>query len=177
MLAMFSVGGAGTAYGQALGQATTGPVIEGFGAVYDVPAIEYDTPLDREYKAVFDVGIGEDDPGTVNRRIETLARFLNMHGRAGVPLDRMKLAIVLHGTAGKDALQHAAYRERFGVDNPNLPLLAALDDAGVQVYLCGQTAIHRGLPSDDLAPQVRMALSAMTVLVTLQAEGYALIAF
>ena len=56
-------------------------------------------------------------------------------------------------------------------------LLAALDEAGVEIYLCGQTAVHRGLPPDELAPQVQLALSAMTVLVTLQAEGYALIAF
>jgi hypothetical protein len=37
--------------------------------------------------------------------------------------------------------------------------------------------MHRGLPPDRLAPQVRMALSAMTVLIALQADGYALIAF
>lgn len=176
-LAALAVGEPRSASGQTLGQATTGPVIDGFGAVYDVSAVEFEPPAHHEYRAVFDVGVGEDDPAMVNRRIETLARFLNMHGRSGVPLEAMKLAIVLHGTAGVNALQHAEYRERFGVDNPNLPLLAALDEAGVEIYLCGQTAMHRGLPPDRLAPQVRMALSAMTVLVALQADGYALIAF
>jgi intracellular sulfur oxidation DsrE/DsrF family protein len=177
LAALLAVGEVRSASGQGLGQATTGPVIDGFGAVYDVPVVEFEPPANHEYKAVFDVGVGEEDPAMVNRRIETLARFLNMHGRSGVPLEAMKLAIVLHGTAGVNALQHAEYRERFGVDNPNLPLLAALDEAGVEIYLCGQTAMHRGLPPDRLAPQVRMALSAMTVLIALQADGYALIAF
>ena len=85
-------------------------------------------------------------------------------------------AVHIH-VAGKDALDHPGYRERYGVDNPNKALLAALRGAGVEIYLCGQTSAHRGLPAEELAPEVDMALSAMTVLVTRQSEGYALIAF
>jgi intracellular sulfur oxidation DsrE/DsrF family protein len=56
-------------------------------------------------------------------------------------------------------------------------LLAALQERGVRVVLCAQTAPSRGFERDQLASGVELALSAMTALVTLQAEGYALIAF
>lgn len=167
----------GAGHAQSVGTASPGPVIQGFGAVFDVPSPDLKTPTDATYRVVFDVGRGADSPTAVNAGIETLARFLNMHAREGVPLERMRLALVLHGNAGKDALQNAAYRERYGVDNPNLPLLEALSRAGVQMYLCGQTAMSRGLPKEKLAPQVQMALSAMTALVHLQDQGYRLIAF
>ncbi len=162
---------------QALGPRHYGPIIEGYGGVFDVPSVDFITPTTQDYRAVFDVSLGADQPDQVNRRIETLARFLNMHGQAGVPIENMHLALVLHGTAGKDALSNAAYRERFGVANPNLPLLEALSEVGVQVYLCGQTAMSRGLPKEQLSEPVQLALSAMTMLATLQADGYSLISF
>ena len=167
----------GRADAQALGTPSRGPVIADFGAVFDVPSPDFATPTDLTYRVVFDVARSADQPGSVNPSIETLARFLNMHGRAGVPRERMQLALVLHGAAGKDALDDAGYRARFGTDNPNLPLLKALEGAGVKMYLCGQTAMSRGFPRAELAPQVQMALSAMTALVSLQEQGYRLIAF
>lgn len=162
---------------QALGTPGKGPVIQQFGPVFDIPSPDLKTPLDATYRVVFDVASAADAPDAVNPRMEGVARFLNMHARAGVPRERMQLALVLHGAAGKDALDNDAYRKRFGVDNPNVPLLKALGDAGVQVYLCGQTAMSRGLPRAELTPPVQMALSAMTALVVLQEQGYRLIAF
>jgi len=100
-----------------------------------------------------------------------------MHARAGVKSDQVKLALVIHGSAGKDMLSSEAYKARFGVENPNEALLAALRSNGVRVILCGQTASHRGLQQAELAPGVEVALSAMTALVALQSEGYQLISF
>ena len=162
---------------QALSTPRSGPVIDGYGAVYAVPDVDYDTPVDHVYRVVFDVSGSAESPDQINASINTLARFLNMHAQAGVPPENLQLALVLHGGAGKDALHHDAYRKRFGMENPNLPLLEALQEAGVRVYLCGQTASHRGYPKKDLAAPVQLALSAMTALVTLQAEGYELVAF
>jgi len=160
-----------------LSQPEDGPVVEGYGAVYGVPDPDFETPTATEYRVVFDVSVGADEPDVVNARINTLARFLNMHGQAGVDADAMHLALVLHGSAGKDALDHAGYRSRFGIDNPNLPLLERLAGAGVEIVLCGQTAMHRGLAREELAEPVQLALSAMTALATLQARGYALVGF
>ena len=155
----------------------TGPVIEQFGPVYDVARPDFPTPTNATYRAVFDVAPSPDAADALNPRIESLARFLNMHARAGVSPGRIKLALVVHGAAGKDMLSSPAYKARFGVENPNAALLAALQSKGVRVVLCGQTAAHGGFRRDELAPGVEVALSAMTALVTLQSEGYQLISF
>lgn len=164
------------ASGQSLSTPQTGPVIEGFGPVFAVPDADF-APIDATYSLVFDVAQGASEPGQVNARIATLARFLNMHGAAGVPVENMHLALVLHGSAGKDALDNAGFNDRYGIDNPNLPLLEALAAAGVEIFLCGQTAYSRGLPKAELAEPVTLALSAMTALAAYQAKGYGLIAF
>ena len=171
-----SAAGAVSARAQALGPTSTGPAIEGFGPVYQVGNPDFATPV-GEYKVVFEVAVGADNPGDLNSHIVSLARFLNMHTRAGVPRENLKLALVLHGTAAKDALDHAGYRERYGMDNPNYDLIQALDGFGVQVILCGQSQMSRGLERERLAPGVHLALSAMTALVTLQNQGYKGVSF
>jgi len=157
--------------------ARSGPVIDAHGEVYAVPrAVKTGDPAEG-LSAVFDVKVGSEDPQDLNIRIETVARYLNMHARAGYPRDRTRATLVLHGTAARDALSNAGYRKRFDTDNPNLALLAELRKAGVEIYLCGQSAAYRGFDRKELAPSVEMALSAMTVLVQRQSKGYALIAF
>lgn len=157
---------------------SAGPVIRDFGAVFRVDDLDVPVETDRTYRVVFEVYDAPESPGELNPDINTLARFLNLHGGAGVPAERMELALVLHGPAAKAALGHRGYRERYGTDNPNLPLLEALARAGADLYLCGQSAASRGLlPKEDLADPVQLALSAMTMLVTLQDDGYELIAF
>lgn len=162
---------------QPLTDRVEGPVVEGFGATYPVEALDFDTPTDRTYRLLFDVSTSPDAPGALNSKLNTVARFLNMHARAGVPRAQMEAAVVLHGTAGKYALSHDEYRARYDVENTNLMLLQALREAGVAIYLCGQTAMHRGLPPDRLAPEVSVALSAMTVIASLHAQGYTVVAW
>lgn len=162
---------AGQARAEPLSTPRDGPLIHGFGAVYDVPLTDLETPLDMEYRVVFEVSQSS-DPGTVNPWLNTVARFLNMHARAGVPLDHMHLAVVMHGEAAKDALREEPFRDRYGVDNANVGLLRQLSEAGVELYICGQSAQSRGLPHDQLVEPIRMALSAMTALSALHARGY-----
>ena len=168
--------------GWTIGRAETagpekGPRISSYGPVFDVSEPDFETLLDQDYKVVFDVARAPNEPDRLNPSIETLARFLNMHARAGVPEERLFVALVLHGAAGKYALQNTSYRARFQVDNPNLELLEELRAAGVRVILCGQTAASRGFERDELSASVELALSAMTALITLQSDGYQLIAF
>lgn len=155
----------------------TGPVIEAYGPVYEVPGDAWNLDPNTHYKVSMDVSATEEISGGLNRRIESAARFLNMHARNGIDPGNIELAIVVHGAASRDLLTDEAYRARFDAPNPNTALLSALHDAGVKIYLCGQTAVHRGLRTEDLNPAVSMALSAMTAHVRLQAEGYTLIPF
>ena len=153
---------------------TTGPVIADYGAVYLVPSPGLPTPMLQELKVRFDVSETPADVKAVSAQLETAARFLNMHAKAGVSAKRLKVAVVVHGAAAKDVLSNEAYRRRHGIDNPNVPMIDALKRAGVRIFLCGQTAGSRSIVAADLAPSVQMALSAMTAHLVLDAEGYVL---
>jgi len=80
---------------------------------------------------------------------------------------------VLHGRALLAAFNDEAYEKMHGVKNPSLELLHSLADAGVKFYACGQSLGFRGVDKSVLAEPVKVGLSAMTMLVTLQADGYA----
>ena len=58
------------------------------------------------------------------------------------------------------------------MENRNENLLRQLSEAGVELYLCGQSAMSRDLPLDGLQPYVRVALSAMTAIAVLKGRGY-----
>jgi intracellular sulfur oxidation DsrE/DsrF family protein len=150
-----------------------GPIVPSFGGTFDVPDATLLPPKDRDLKLRFDVNVGP-EPGEINPNFDTVARYLNQHARAGVPRERIKAALVIHGTAGKDTLTSDEYRKRFGKDNPNLKLLDELKAAGVQIYLCGQTAMGRNLPRPVVAPSVSFAWSAMVAHMALERDGYML---
>lgn len=151
---------------------STGPVIHSDGPVFEIHEPEFATPADREYKLAFEMARAADSPDEVNVVLTSVARYLNMHVRAGVPADQVTAAVVVHGTAGWEMLDHEAYRERHGVDNPNVAVIQELVGAGVQVILCGQTAAARGIPREGLMEEVEVALSAMTAFLLLQDQGF-----
>jgi len=155
----------------------TGPVIEGFGPVFEVPEGSWNLKNRKNYKVSMDVSATGESSGALNRHLESAARFLNLHARNGINPENIKFAIVVHGSASKDLLTNDAYLARFDEANPNTAMLNALGEAGVKIFLCGQTAAYRGFTAEELNPAVNMAVSAMTAHVRLQAEGYTLIPF
>jgi len=158
-------------------KAEYGPVIENYGPTFAIDDPDFQLNPDQEYKLVFDIHNSPEDPSQVNPMIETLARFLNMHAKAGVPMENLKVVGVIHNRASKDAMNNTYYKEEFGVDNPNIPLMEALEAAGAEIYMCGQSIHARKVNPERLAKPVKTALSAMTVFVTLQGQGYQLIRF
>ena len=150
---------------------STGPVFEAFGPVIDGVEAQYMPPVET-YRAAFDVWIGPEDPAKPNPRLETLARFMNYNARAGIDVENMELALVLHGSAGRAALDDEAYRARFEVDNPDAALLQALTEKGVRILYCGQSAAARGYARSEMIEPVEMAMSAYTAILGLQEEGY-----
>jgi len=145
-----------------------GPVIAGYGAVAPVDGAE-PLPGNVQFKVAFDVSEAA-ETGEVNRRLESAARFLNMHATAGVEEANITLAIVVHGAAARDLTRHP----QPDAENASAGLIAALIEHNVRIYLCGQTAAHYGIEADDLLPGVRLSLSAMTAHALLQQEGYTL---
>ena len=151
-----------------------GPVIEGYGPTY--PINDRDVPLRENYvyKAVFDSAANPDET-KLNSGLVSVARYLNMHARNGVSVDNMDIAVVAHGPALKTLLTDDAYFARYGIDNPNTELVQKLHAAGVSFYLCGQSVMFGGFEKEELVTQVKVALSAMTMMTELQSDGYALL--
>jgi intracellular sulfur oxidation DsrE/DsrF family protein len=155
----------------------TGPVIKSYGPVFAVPDGSFNLEPDRHYKIVMDIGSGPEDPSELNRNIETAARFLNMHSRNGIKLENLELSVVLHGSGARAALTQEAHEKHFNVPNASRQLIEELGSAGVAIYICGQTAGYHGYHSEDLLSEISIAVSAMTVHVRLQQEGYQAILF
>lgn len=152
-----------------------GTVIPAYGKVATIQS-DMPLPADAVWKVSFDASEG--NRGKINGTLDSAARFLNMMAEAGVPRDHVKLAIVIHGKAGFDVSNAARYARYYGdAENPNPALVKALLDAGVQLWVCGQSAAANDIAKADLQPGVKMALSAMTAHAELQRQGYSIMPF
>ena len=149
-----------------------GPVIKDYGSTYIVDNPDIVTETDSEMKVIFDIDKSSEDKNEVNKYIEVAARFLNMHTNLGMKPEQLKAAMTIHAGAIKDILNNDVYREKYGVDNPNLKLINELVEAGVDVIVCGQSAAKNEMSREDMIPGVKIALSATTALIQYQNKGY-----
>jgi intracellular sulfur oxidation DsrE/DsrF family protein len=153
--------------------AATFPGVSGYGDIAALPEAAHQPR--KGAKVVFDI-TADAKPGDVNKGLEKTARLLNLYAGAGLAEREIKVTVVLHGEATKAVLNDKAYAGRFdGKENPNLPLIRELRKAGVEVFVCGQALNSKKYQADEVAPEATVALSAMTVLINKQAEGYVLI--
>jgi len=147
------------------------PLIQGYGGVAALPQAA-EQPR-QGAKVVFDI-TAESKPDEVNRGLESVARYLNLNAQAGHAASDVKLALVLHGGATKCALSDEAFRRHAKAEvNPNLPLLRELKKHGVEVFVCGQSLARNKYQASDVASELTVAASAMTVNVNKQLAGYA----
>jgi intracellular sulfur oxidation DsrE/DsrF family protein len=173
--AVLSIGllAVGAAHGQGGAGAPTDfwqtPTLTGAGKMHPLPNAAYQPQKAAIYKIVFDVT----KAGEVTS-LDEVARAVNLYASAGVPLDHLKFVAVLHGDATAAALDNAHYRQQFGVDNPNLEVIRKLHAAGVDVAVCGQAMAEHHFQYEWIAPNVTLALSALTTITVLENEGYAL---
>ncbi len=159
----------------AKGKPLYGPVIDNYGPYFKIENRDVEVVKTQNFKVVFDVKNTDSNKANHNRYIESVARYMNMHAANGVAVENMEIAVVLHGASTKDTLSDKAYKDRHGVDNPNSELIKALNKKGVKFYLCGQSTSFSDIDKKELMPEVSLALSAMTMLITLQQDGYALL--
>lgn len=159
----------------AVAEPVRGPVIVDYGPVYYVPDEPVELTDGLPLKAVFDVAAAPKETDDQNYRLETVARYLNMHVRAGLKTTQLPTVVVLHGRALRSALNEEGFEARYNGENPDAELLRQLMATGVRVLVCGQSAAAAGVSPDELAAGIEMSLSAMTALVMLQSDGYALI--
>lgn len=160
----------------ALSQTPANPIIKDYGTINKLDGV---TPSDVgiDYKIVVDLKSSNDDFKSVNKGLNNVARMLNLHGVAGVPKEKLHIAVAVHYTATPIILDNIGYQKKYGVDNPNLELIEQLKDAGVELYVCGQSLVARDYAFENVNPQVNIGLSMLTVVTEKMMKGYQLFVF
>jgi len=151
------------------------PAIQGYGPMHPLPDAAYQPQKDQSYKILFLIEEASDKPGDVNHSLEAVARAINVFASAGVPPEHLKIVTLISGPAAALVLDDAHYKAQLGVANPNLELIHKLHAAGVDFAVCGQAALKKHFQPDWINPEIKLALSALSTEVILQAQGYALV--
>jgi intracellular sulfur oxidation DsrE/DsrF family protein len=150
--------------------ASANPLIAKHGSVVRFPIAAHQPRAGT--KLVIDV-TGGGEPAELNPAIEKVAKYLNIYAGAGAEPAQAQFAVVFHGDATLAILNDEAYAAKLKTKgNPNLELLHQLHEQGVELYVCGQSLISNDSKPEDVAVFVDTAVSALTAVVNLQADGY-----
>jgi intracellular sulfur oxidation DsrE/DsrF family protein len=139
----------------------------------DNTVLKYNPEID--YKIVIDVYDKIKDSSKLASTLREVGRTYNLNIANGVPKDRLKVAVVLHGWGIYAVLNDEAYEKKYGIKNPNTEALRTYKKEGIQFYICGQNLGFFNLPAEDLAPEIDVSISAKTALITLDQLGYSYI--
>ena len=149
----------------------TNPVIPKYGSVVRLPNAAHQPR--QGTKVLIDVTRGS-EPAELNAAIEKVAKYLNIYAGAGEKPMKGQFAVVFHGDATLAVLNADAYSAKFKTKgNPNLDLLHQLHEQGVELFVCGQTLLNKEAKPEEVAVFIDTAVSALTVVVNLQSDGYA----
>jgi len=155
-------------------QAPAIPAADGFVVI---PAAAVPPDPAHTYRAIFDSTLAAAKPDQLLPALNMAGSELNAFAVSHVPAAKVKFAVVFHGAALDGILDDAHYRSKFGVANPNLPVLDQFRKAGVELFVCGQNLAAEHIDSTTLAPTVRVASDALIVLISYQNHGYAVLNF
>jgi intracellular sulfur oxidation DsrE/DsrF family protein len=161
-------------FGLAKADTNKSVLVPGYEAARDVPGARDLPDPKTDYKVVFADGQDAKNPGDINPMLPTIATYVNTLGKYGVPADHRHIVIMFHQrTPDIDiVMTNEAYKERYKRDNPNIALIHALKQAGVDIRVCGQGLLARKIDAKQVNPDVQIDLWALTTLVNLQLKGY-----
>lgn len=143
----------------------------------DVPGAHEMPNPNIDHKVVFDVATANPKDAKVHPMLQAVARYVNTLAKTGVPASHRKVAVVFHQGGTDYVMKNDVYKARHeGQDNPNLPMMQALKQAGVDFRVCGQAALGRKIDPKEITPEVQLDLWALTTIIALQQQGYVLIA-
>lgn len=151
----------------------TYPAVTGYGKIVPL-ANALQQPRDNS-RIVVDV-TRSSEANKLNGAIEKVARFVNIYRGAGKEPATVNIKMVLHGDATLAILKPALYAKRFNTKgNPNLDCLSKLHEQGVEILVCGQSLIGKEANPQDVIGFCGVAVSALTSIVNLQADGYSFV--
>jgi intracellular sulfur oxidation DsrE/DsrF family protein len=149
--------------------------VPGYEAAKDVAGAK-ELPDPRiDYKVVFDIAQGAKDPAKdVNPALPAVARYVNTLAKYNVPAAHRHIAVVFHQGGTTAVMNSESFKGRFnGQDNPNLSIIHALKEAGVDFRVCGQALLANKIDPKQVNTDIEVDLWALTTMVNLQMRGYA----
>ena len=161
----------------AFSQSRINPVIKSYGGIFDIPYAEEKPDPTLHYKIIIEIATASDKPDSTNWALYNVARLINLHVMGGVPKEKLHVVLAIHGGAAFSVMNNEAYKAKFGVDNPTLKLFKELDQAGVKMFVCGQSILARNIDRFKMVPEVKVASSMLTTMTTYQLKGYAALKF
>ena len=158
------------------GRAQTGKLaVPGYEAARDVAGAKELPDPNIDYKVVFDIAQGAKDPAKdVNPVLPAIARYVNTLAKYNVPANHRHIAVVFHQGGTSAVMNSETFKSRnSGQDNPNLAIIHALKEAGVDFRVCGQALLANKIDPKQVNPDIEVDLWALTTMVNLQMRGYA----
>ena len=153
------------------------PVIPQADGYIAIPHAAIPPVASHTYRAVYNATLAAAKPDQMLPALDMAGSELNALGVEGIPLSHARFVVVFHDAAMDGILRDDRYRAKYGVPNPNLPVLAGLRKAGVQLYVCGQNLAAIHLDPSAISRDVQVASDALIVLMTFQNQGYALLSY
>ncbi len=155
----------------------TGLIIENFGHVYRTEDPQLTFESDKEYKIIFDVFTDDTDKNKINPKLTAIANYLDSYAQGGFLNKNLKVTVLLHGAATKNALTNDAYKKLFNVDNPNTELINTLKAGNAELYVSSKSYYGKVYEFKDKIPSIHLSISARAALLWYQNEGYKVINF
>ena len=149
--------------------------VPGYAVAVDVPGAHELPDPTLDYKIAWGIGQGAKDlTAEVNPTLPTIARYVNTLAKWGVPKEKRHIIVMFHQRSDDFdiVLSNEAFKAKYGKDNPNVELIAALANAGVEFRACGQAVAGRKIDPHDVNPEIQIDLWAMTSFMNLQMKGY-----
>lgn len=149
------------------------PVIAGYGKVHPRPDAAVQPAPAGDYRVFVRVTDDGKHPRERMNALDRLARLVNLMAVAKVPPSHVHIVALLDGDAVLASATDDTYRRFTKVaKNPNLAIVHALRQAGVEMLVCGQALATEKLPDSAVVPDVTVTLSALTDTVVYGQKGY-----
>lgn len=104
--------------------------------------------------------------------LSEVGRIINLHIASGIPKNKLSVVVVVHGPALYALYTNQQYHKKWGIDNPNIPLINELMKNGVKFIACGQAMNFFDVKKEDMVSNINISLTAQTVLSHYQLKGY-----
>jgi intracellular sulfur oxidation DsrE/DsrF family protein len=131
----------------------------------------------QQYKLLFELASDIKDSAAakeIHGGLAEIGRVINLHVASGIPAKNLDIVVVVHGGALKALLNDREYKKNYGIRNPNIAIIRQFLDAGARFIACGQAMWFKEITREEMIPEVKISVTAQTVLSNYRLKGYIL---